>query len=126
MAPRLAGFGGSRISGPRNISTGEGLRFETISEAIFRQFARQQGTSDEIGPIGTYLDGDHGDQAYGELFLFGLLGCGELCAVICCTVTLDPSTQTYACELDSVIVHERIRRGGLGTALVTMAFRLKH
>ena len=67
---------------PRNINSGEGLYFETISEAIFRQFALQQRTSDETGPIGPYLDGDHGNQAYGEPFLFGLLGCGELRAAV--------------------------------------------
>ena len=88
----------------------------------FRQFVRQRRTSTEIGPIGTYLDADHGDQAYGEPFLFRLLECGELCAAVCCTVSLDQNGGTHACKLASIVVHQQIRRGGLGAALITSAF----
>ncbi len=108
--------------GPASLDTGEGLSFETIFVETFRQFARQHGTSTEIGPIGTYLDSDHGRQAYGDPFLFGLLGCGELCAAVSCTVSMDPNDRTHACKLDSIIVHPQIRRGGLGGVLVANAF----
>jgi len=43
----------------------EGIVFERISKEDFRDFARFHGKSGEIGPIGTYLDSDNAEQAYG-------------------------------------------------------------
>ena len=101
----------------------EGLRIERIGETEFREFTRRHGTSPEIGPIGTYLDDDHRDQAYGEPHLFALTGCGDICAIVCCTVGADRTGKTHACKLDSIIVHQSIRRDGLGAALVAKVFQ---
>lgn len=101
----------------------EGLKIERITEDAFRAFARRHGSSTEIGPIGTYLDDDHQGQAYGEPHLFGLTGCGEICAIVCCTVGADHTGRSHACKLDSIIVHNDLRRGGLGAALVYKAFQ---
>ena len=101
----------------------EGLRIERIGETEFREFTRRHGTSPEIGPIGTYLDDDHRDRAYGEPHLFALTGCGDTCAVVCCTLGADRTGETHACKLDSIIVHQSIRRGGLGATLVGKAFQ---
>jgi len=116
------GFGGQRVN-QAAADAGTGLRIERIGEADFREFVRVHGSSPEIGPIATYLDGNHGERVYGEPHLFGLSGCGVLCAVACCTVCPDRSGKAHAGKLDSVVVHGRIRRGGLGAALVTKAFQ---
>ncbi|MHA1108124.1 MAG: GNAT family N-acetyltransferase [Alphaproteobacteria bacterium] len=101
----------------------DGMQIGRITETAFREFARRHGSSPEIGPIGTYLDNDHGDQAYGAPHLFALSGCGEICAIVCCTVAAHRSGDGHACKLDSIIVHQSIRRGGLGAALVAKAFQ---
>lgn len=105
----------------RDVRTG--LKIDRISEADFREFVRVHGSSPEIGPIATYLDGNHGERVYGEPHLFGLTGCGVLCAVACCTICADRSGAAHAGKLDSIVVHGRIRRSGLGAALVTKAFQ---
>lgn len=102
---------------------GAGLRIDRIGEAEFRDFARLHGSSPEIGAIATYVDAEHGERTYGEPFLFGLTGCGVLCAVACCTVSQGRDGASHACKLDSIIVHQATRRGGLGAALVARAFQ---
>ena len=119
---RTCEFGGLRVNQAAPVA-GTGLTIDRISEADFREFVRVHGSSPEIGPIATYLDGNHGERVYGEPHLFGLNGCGVLCAVACCTVCPDRSGTAHAGKLDSVVVHGGIRRGGLGAALVTWAFR---
>ena len=100
----------------------EGLTFQRIREDDFRTFARFHGNSVEIGRIGTYLDADNAEQAYGKPYLFGLFGCQQICAVVCCTISKDSNRDVHACKLDSVIVHQDVRKGGLGSLLVTKAF----
>lgn len=99
---------------------GSGLTFERITEDTFRDFARYHGTSPEIGRIGTYFEEaeDHGTEPH----LFGLLGCGELCAVVCCTLGKHTTDHSDICKLDSVIVHDKLRKRGLAGALVASAF----
>ncbi|MDA1325328.1 MAG: GNAT family N-acetyltransferase [Proteobacteria bacterium] len=100
-----------------------GLQIEHVTEAAFRKFARQHGSSPEIGPIGTYLDADHGDRVYGEPHLFAMFGCGDICAVACCNLVVHRLGEGHVCKLDSIIVHQSIRRGGLGATLVNKAFQ---
>jgi N-acetylglutamate synthase-like GNAT family acetyltransferase len=100
-----------------------GLQIDRITEAAFRKFARQHGSSPEIGPIGTYVDGDHEDRVYGEPYLFAMFGCGDICAVACCTLIAHRLNEGSVCKLDSIIVHQSIRRGGLGATLVNKAFQ---
>ncbi len=97
-----------------------GLTFARIGEDDFRDFARHHGTSPEIGRIGTYFEEaeDHGNEPH----LFGLLGCGELCAVVCCTLGKHATDHSDICKLDSVIVHDDLRKRGLASALVANAF----
>jgi N-acetylglutamate synthase-like GNAT family acetyltransferase len=102
---------------------GSGLQIEHITEAVFRKFGRQHGSSPEIGPIGTYLDDGHGDRAYGEPHLFAMFGCGDICAVACCTLVAHQLGEGHVCKLDSIIVHQSIRRNGLGATLVNKAFQ---
>ncbi len=99
---------------------GEGLTFERITEDAFRDFARRHGTSPEIGRIGTFFEEaeDHGTEPH----LLGLLGCGELCAVVCCTLGKHVTDHSDICKLDSVIVHDELRKRGLASALVASAF----
>lgn len=99
---------------------GSGLTFARISEDAFRDFARHHGSSPEIGRIGTYFEDaeDHGTEPH----LFGLLGCGEVCAVVCCTLGKHVTNKSDICKLDSVIVHEELRKRGLASALVANAF----
>lgn len=103
-------------------ATTETLTFQTISEDTFREFARRHGTSPEIGRIGTYLDADGKTEAPGEPHLLGLMGCGKLCAVSCCTVMEHKTDQAHACKLDSVIVDGTLRKRGLASILVAQAF----
>ena len=100
----------------------DGLAFQRIREDDFRIFARFHGSSEEIGRIGTYLDADNAEQAYGKPYLFGLFGCQEICAVVCCTISKSSNRNGHACKLDSIIVHQDVRKGGLGSLLVTKAF----
>ena len=46
----------------------EGLEFKGLSEGDFLHFARQHGTSVEIGRIGTYLDDTHDIKGEPRLF----------------------------------------------------------
>lgn len=103
--------------------TGEGLGVAPIAEAEFREFVRRHGSSDEIGPIGTYLDDAQREHTYGAPHLWGLYGCGDLCAVVCCTISPYQSGAGHACKLDSIIVHQSLRREGLGAALVCRIFQ---
>lgn len=98
----------------------EGLEFKSVSEDEFRDFARLHGTSPEIGRIGTYLDETRA--AKGEPLLFGLYGCTKLCAAVCCWVSPSTIGDVHVCKLDSVIVHDRLRKRGLGSILVYKAF----
>ena len=100
----------------------DGLDFQRICKDDFRIFARFHGSSEEIGRIGTYLDADCTEQAYGKPYLFGLFGCRVMCAVVCCTIAKNSNRDVHACKLDSVIVHQNVRKGGLGSLLVTKAF----
>lgn len=101
---------------------GDGLQFKRVSEDVFQEFSRRYGTSGEIGRIGTYFDDGTVEVIEGEPQLFGLFGCGKLCAVVCCTLTRNPIDEGYACKLDSVIVDEDLRRRGLAGLLVCQAF----
>jgi GNAT superfamily N-acetyltransferase len=98
----------------------EGLEFKSVSEGDFRDFARHHATSPEIGRIGTYLDDTL--EVKGEPRLFGLYGCTELCAAVCCWVGPSNIGDVHVCKLDSVIVHDRLRKRGLGSILVYQAF----
>ena len=98
----------------------EGLEFKGLSEEEFRGFACHHGTSAEIGRIGTYLDDTH--EVRGETRLFSLYGCAKLCAAACCTVAASSIGGIHVCKLDSVIVHDRLRKRGLGSLLVYKAF----
>ena len=98
----------------------EGLEFKSVPEGDFRDFARLHATSPEIGRIGTYLDDTH--DVKGEPHRFGLYGCGKLCAAVCCWVGPSNIGDVHVCKLDSVIVHNRLRKRGLGSILVYTAF----
>ena len=99
-------------------TTDETLTFQAISEDTFREFARSHGTSPETGRIGTYLDADGRSEAPGKPHLLGLMGCGILCAISCCTVMEHKTDQAHACKLDSVIVDGTLRKRGLASILV--------
>jgi len=113
---------GKRIVTNGTPGTGDGLQFKRVSEDVFLDFSRRFGTSEEIGRIGTYFDGDTVEIIEGEPQLFGLFGCGKLCAIVCCTLTKNPMDDGHACKLDSVIVDEKLRRRGLAGMLVCQAF----
>lgn len=100
----------------------EGLQFKRVSESVYREFSRRNGTSEEIGRIGTYFDESTVEVIEGEPHLFGLFGCGKLCAIVCCTVTKNSVDDGHACKLDSVIVDGDLRRRGLAGLLVCQAF----
>lgn len=106
----------------REAIAGSGLEIKRVSEATFREFAERHGTSPEIGRIKTRLDADDHDPFVGTLHLRGLLGCGKLCGVSCCTLTQARDGDSYALKLDSLIVDARLRRRGLATALVARQF----
>lgn len=100
----------------------EGLQFLRLSEELFRNFSRRHGTSEEIGRIGTHYDDGPGDKSLGTPVLFGLAGCGKVCAAVCCTLTTNPQNDGHSCKLDSVIVDGELRKRGLASILVTRAF----
>lgn len=100
----------------------DGLQILPVSVDDFREFARRHGTSREIGRIGTFLDDDKAEGGETRHHLFGLLGCGKLCAVVCCTVVGNRVGEKHTCKLDSVIVDGGIRKRGLASILVSKAF----
>jgi len=100
----------------------DGLRFESVSEERYREFARRHGTSDEIGRIGTYFDEEHEEGVGGIPRLYGLVGCGKLCAIACCTVKKNKFNDCHTCKLDSIIVDGELRKRGLAALLVAKAF----
>lgn len=100
----------------------EGILFTRLSEEEYREFSRRFGTSDEIGRIGTYFEDSPGDKGREEPILFGLVGCGKLCAIVCCTVAENITGGGHSCKLDSVIVDPDLRKRGLASILVTNAF----
>ena len=102
----------------------QGLEISEVSREPFLDFVRRHATSEEIGRIGTCLDGDRNDAPAGELLLLGLMGCSKVCAVICCQI-VDAGTgnaSAKVCKLDSVVVHSELRKKGLATVLVSKAF----
>jgi hypothetical protein len=102
----------------------KGLEFRELEAGVFKEFARQHATSEEIGRIATYLDDDKkpkGDIA--DIRLMGLWGCDEPCAAICCLVTPAKDGESAAIKLDSIIVDQNLRRQGLGLALVVKTFQ---
>jgi hypothetical protein len=102
----------------------KGLEFRPLEPDMFREFARRHATSDEIGPIATYLDNDgKAKENSDKINLMGLWGCDEPCAAICCLVTEAKDGQSAAIKLDSIIVDKSLRRQGLGIALVVKSFQ---
>jgi len=112
-----------------------GMGFFPLTPEVFRAFAKVNATSEEIGPIATYLDEGvsapkHIDDVSileTDIVLLGLYGCDTLTAAICCLVTTSRSKTddvdvTHAIKLDSIIVDQRSRRRGLGVALVSECF----
>ncbi len=100
----------------------KGLEISEVSPESFLDFVRQHATSEEIGRIGTCLDGDRKNTPAGELLLLGLIGCSKLCAVLCCQITEARTGGKQVCKLDSVVVHSELRKRGLATVLVSKAF----
>lgn len=100
----------------------EGLEISEVSRETFLDFVRRHAISEEIGRIGTCLDGDGKNTAAGDLLLLGLTGCGKICAVLCCQVTDARTGGKQVCKLDSVVVHSELRKRGLATVLVSKAF----
>ena len=101
----------------------EGIQVKRIASDAFREFARRHGVSSEVGRIGTYFDEPAKQVAAGEPHLFGLFGCGTLCAIACCTVKMMGTNDTQSCKLDSIIVDAALRRRGLAGFLVCGVFR---
>jgi len=112
-----------------------GLGFFPLAPEAFRAFAKVNATSEEIGPIATYLDEgvgaskhhEHDSILKTEIVLLGLYGCDTLSAAICCLVTTsrdktDGVDVTHAIKLDSIVVDQHSRRRGLGVALVSECF----
>ena len=64
----------------------QGLEISEVSRETFLDFVRRHATSEEIGRIGTCLDGERADAPAGELLLLGLMGCSKVCAVLCCQI----------------------------------------
>jgi hypothetical protein len=98
------------------------LRFEEITEAVFREFARRHGTSPEVGRIGTYLDERADGEIHDSVYLFGLFGCERLCAVTSCTIKQNANDRRQVAKLDAIIVDPELRRRGLAELLVCHAF----
>lgn len=101
-----------------------GLEIAEVSRETFLDFVRRHATSEEIGRIGTCLDGDREKAPAGDLLLLGLMGCSKVCAVLCCQI-VDAGTGNAGakvCKLDSVVVHSELRKRGLATVLVSKAF----
>ena len=102
----------------------KGLEFRALDATTFREFARLHATSDEIGPIATYLDEDRKTgNLKSEIELQGLWGCDELCAAVCCLITPATDGKYSAIKLDSIVVDKKLRRQGLGIALVVKTFQ---
>ena len=102
----------------------QGLEIGEVSRETFLDFVRRPATSEEIGRIGTCLDGDRENAPAGDLLLLGLMGCSKVCAVLCCQI-VDAGTGNAGakvCKLDSVVVHSELRKRGLATVLVSKAF----
>lgn len=99
-----------------------GLHIRTVTEAEFKSFARQHGTSPEIGRIGTHFDDSEGKKETAVLRLLGLFSCGEPCGITCCTLQRASTDQPFGGKLDSVIVDDRLRRRGIASLLVAKAF----
>lgn len=102
---------------------GTGPAIVDIPDDRFRAFAKLHATSPEVGPINTYLDHDVDRRKARATQVFGLEGCGKLCAVVC--TLLYPSIRDNSIltlKLDSVIVDPALRRRGLAGLLVTKLF----
>lgn len=100
-----------------------GLMIAEISPEEFRDFAKRNATSLEIGPIQTSLDDGAVKEVAIERELFGLRGCGILCATAC--IHLHQSVREkdqLTLKLDSVIVDKHLRRRGLAGLLVAQSF----
>lgn len=106
--------------------TKSGYEIVPLTASEYRDFAKRYARSDEVGPIATALDKGAPviDTAKGEfdLRLYGLYGCGTLCAVACLQPMAMRTGDDHAVKLDSVIVHSRMRQRGLGGLIVTHAF----
>jgi len=100
----------------------QGLEISEVSRETFLDFVRRHATSEEIGRIGTCLDGDRADTPTGDLLLLGLTGCSKVCAVLCCQIMAARTGGKQVCKLDSVVVHSHLRKRGLATVLVSKAF----
>lgn len=100
----------------------QGLEIREVLRETFLDFVRRHATSEEIGRIGTCLDGDRENAPAGDLLLLGLTGCSKLCAVLCCQITEALTGGKQVCKLDSVVVHSQLRKRGLATVLVSKAF----
>lgn len=106
-----------------SVRGGKGLVIDEISSDQFRDFAKRHANSPEIGPIKTGVDDDADPAAGSRRYLFGLQGCGKLCAAVCVELyqsKLMQSAQTL--KLDSVIVDQELRRRGLASLLVADVF----
>ena len=101
--------------------SGRGLSIRTIEAEAFRDFARQFGTSEEIGPIATAMDKDAPLDPRVDRATLGLYGCETLCAAAC-LVTTSTEDGAVVCKLDSVIVDQALRRRSLAKMLVTSTF----
>ena len=100
-----------------------GANIAEITEEEFRDFARHNATSPEIGPIGTALDSDAKNQTGVERALIGLWGCETLCAVACFNLYSSAIDKArLVLKLDSVIVASPLRRRGLAGLLVAGGF----
>jgi len=113
----------------------QGIEIKEISDEVFREFARNHATSEEVGRIATYMD-EKGQAMekpvepapMGEpirdkkIYLLGLFGCEKLCAATCCVLSRAQEAGPYGCKLDSVIVDKELRRRGLATGVVAQAF----
>jgi len=103
-----------------------GYELVPLTANEYREFAKRYARSDEVGPIATALDKGAPaiDPESGKiaLRLYGLYGCGTLCAVACLEPIAVRTGDDHAVKLDSVIVHSRMRQRGLGGLIVTHAF----
>lgn len=107
-------------NGPKDT---RGVEIAEISVDAFREFAEKHATSPEIGRIATCLDEGGDPNTDARLELLGLLGCGQLCGVVCNQLVPSKSADSYVCKLDSVVVDARLRKRGLAGLLATEAFR---
>lgn len=106
-----------------SLRSDKGLAIVEIPNNRFRAFAKRHAHSPEVGPIKTGLDHDADRAAGGEYRVYGLLGCGKLCAVACLALYQSkPDVAAQTLKLDSVIVDPALRRRGLAGLLVTNIF----